>query len=76
MQKPFRKKLDDTIAEFSVFLEREYSSQFKYLTNKEDRHLFFFAKILTQLRHVSEEIKDDEKIVAFPSRGISAPTPL
>lgn len=76
MQKIVRKKLDNITNELSMFLEKEYSSQFKNLTNKEDRHLFFLAKILTHLKQVSEEMKEDEKIVVFPNRTVSTSTPL
>lgn len=66
MKKPYREKLENVINELSSFLERDFSSNFKDLNEKEDRQLFFLAKILTRLKHISEDIKDDEKIIAFP----------
>lgn len=66
MKKPYREKLDNVINELTFFLEKDYSSKFKDLSEKEDRQLFFLARILTRLKHISEDIKDDEKIIAFP----------
>ena len=66
MPKSYRKKLDNIINELLTFLERDYSSQFKKLSTKEDRQLFFLARILTQLKNISKEIEEDEKIIAFP----------
>jgi rubrerythrin len=65
MSKEARIKLNNTIRDFSVFLEKEFSSQFKNLTAKEDRHLFFLARILTQMKQVSREL-EEEKVIAFP----------
>lgn len=65
MKQELRMKLDNTINELSFFLEKEFSSQFRRLTSKEDRHLFFLARILTQLKSVSREIKE-EKVIPFP----------
>lgn len=67
MKKEYRIKLDNVINELSAFLERDFSSQFKNLSEKEDRQLFFLARILTRLRHISEILKDEEKIVTFPA---------
>lgn len=72
MQIPYKNKLDNIITELSVFLERDFSSRFRNLTNKEDRQLFFLAKILTQLKHISGQIKEDEKIVIFPRKEASS----
>ena len=60
-------KLENIIKELTSFLERDFSSQFKNLSNKEDRQLFFLAKILTQLKQVAGEDKDEErKVIRFP----------
>lgn len=66
MAKTYKKKLENIITELSFFLERDYSSRFRNLTDKEDRQLFFLAKILAGLKRISEEIKEDEKILVFP----------
>ena len=61
-------KLDKIIKELTDFLYRDFSSQFRNLSNKEDRQLFFLAKILTQLKQVANESKsEDRKIVRFPN---------
>ncbi len=61
-------KLDNLIKELSGFLERDFSSRFRNLTDKEDRQLFFLARILTQLKQISDESKDkDRKIIRFPN---------
>ena len=60
-------KLNDIIRDLSYFLEKEYSSQFKNLTDKEDRHLFFLARILTQLKQIQDEVSNEEKVVLFPT---------
>ena len=67
MNKEIKKKLDGIIEDFSFFLGKEYSSQFKNLTTKEDRHLFYLAKVLVQLKHISEDLKQEEKIISFPT---------
>ena len=60
-------KLDNIIKELSYFLERDFSSQFRNLSNKEDRQLFFLAKILTQLKQIANEDKsEDRKVIRFP----------
>ena len=60
-------KLDNIIQELSSFLERDFSSQFRNLSNKEDRQLFFLAKILTQLKQIANEDKsEDRKVIRFP----------
>jgi len=59
-------RLNSIIRDLSCFLEKEYSSQFKNLTAKEDRHLFFLAKILTQLKQVHREETNQEKVIVFP----------
>ena len=61
--------LDNVINDLSFFLEKEYSSRFKKLSDKEDRHLFSLAKILVQLKHIHEEILED-KIITFPVKSI------
>lgn len=66
MNKEARIKLNNTIRDFSIFLEKEFSSRFRNLTAKEDRHLFFLARILTQLKQVSRELTEEEKILIFP----------
>ena len=59
-------KLDRTIFELSDFLEKDFSSKFKTLSQKEDRQLFFLARMLVQLRQISNDIKTPENIVLFP----------
>ena len=60
-------KLDNIIKELTDFLERDFSSRFRNLSNKEDRQLFFLAKILTQLKQIAGESKsEDRKVVRFP----------
>ena len=61
-------KLDNIIKELSYFLERDFSSQFRNLSNKEDRQLFFLATILTQLKQIANEDKSEDrrKVVRFP----------
>ena len=66
MQNSYRKNLEAVINELSSFLGKEYSSKFKSLTDKEDRHLFFLANILVKLKHVSEEIKKENNILIHP----------
>ena len=66
MKKESTIKLDNIIRDLSVFLEIEYSSKFKNLTDKEDRHLFFLARILTQLKQVQREVQEDKKVISFP----------
>ena len=66
MKKELKINLDNTINEFSFFLEREFSSRFKNLSNREDRQLFFLARILARLKYISKEIKEDEKVLTFP----------
>ena len=56
-------KLNNIIKELTNFLERDFSSQFRNLSNKEDRQLFFLAKILTQLKQMANE---DRKVNHFP----------
>lgn len=67
MRKECRVKLDNVINELETFLERDFSSKFKNLTEKEDRQLFFLAKILVRLKHIKEEMKEDEKILIHPA---------
>lgn len=67
MRSSYRKKLDDIINDLSFYLERDYSSRFKHLTPKEDRQLFFLAGVLTRLKNISTEIKEEEKILVFPT---------
>lgn len=63
-------KLDKIINELSSFLERDFSSKFKYLSEKEDRQLFFLAKLLTQLKQISLDTPRnnniEENIIPFP----------
>ncbi|MBI2995968.1 MAG: hypothetical protein HYY52_04615 [Candidatus Melainabacteria bacterium] len=66
MKKQIKYKLDKIIDELSFFLHKDFSARFKTLTEKEDRQLFFLAKILTQLKQVSREASEDEKVVDFP----------
>ena len=66
MKKELRIKLDNTINALSSFLERDYSSKFRNLSDKEDRQLFFLAKILTQLKQISREVNEEQKILPFP----------
>ena len=65
MKKELRIKLDSIINVLSSFLEREFSSKFRNLSDKEDRQLFFLAKILTQLRQISKEVNEEQKILPF-----------
>lgn len=66
MKKSYRLKLENVIDELSYFIYRDFSSKFRTLTEKEDRQLFFLAKILVRLKHIIEEIKEDEKILVHP----------
>ena len=66
MKRETRIKLNNVITELSMFLERDFSSRFRSLTEKEDRQLFFLARILTQLKNVSCELKEDEKLLIHP----------
>ena len=67
MKKETIKNLDNVLDEFSMFLNKDFSSRFKTLSDKEDRQLFFLAKLLTKMKHVSEELKKEEKVLVFPS---------
>ena len=61
-------KLNNIIQELTDFLHRDFSSQFRNLSNKEDRQLFFLAKILTQLKRIANEDKSEERrIIRFPN---------
>lgn len=76
MQKPYRLKLEQVINELEFFLHKDFSSKFKNLTEKEDRQLFFLARLLVRLKHVSEEIKGDEKVLIHPVlKGLDLRTP-
>ena len=67
MQTESKVKLEKIIKELSDFLERDFSSRFRNLSHKEDRQLFFLAKILTQLKQIANEDKsEDKKVVRFP----------
>lgn len=66
MRREYKTKLDSVIKLLQVFVENEYSSRFKNLTQKEDRQLFFLAQILVQLKQVQKEI-NEEKVVSFPA---------
>lgn len=63
-------KLKNVIDELLIFLERDFSSQFRNLTDKEDRQLFFLAKILTRLKQIYRESPSektiDKKVLQFP----------
>lgn len=59
-------KLNNIIRDLTCFLEKEYSSQFRNLTAKEDRHLFFLARILAQLKQVHRETTSEENVIVFP----------
>lgn len=68
MEPESKTKLDNIIKELTDFLYKDFSSQFRNLSNKEDRQLFFLAKILTQLKQISSESRNkDRKIVRFPA---------
>lgn len=67
MRKQNKVKLNNIIDELSFFLWKEYSSRFKNLSDKEDRHLFFLARILAQLKHIYGEV-EEEKVIAFPKK--------
>lgn len=68
MEPESKTKLDNIIKELTDFLYKDFSSQFRNLSNKEDRQLFFLAKILTQLKQISNESRNkDRKIVRFPA---------
>lgn len=68
MKKESKIKLDNIIKDLAFFLEIEYSSKFKNLTAKEDRHLFFLARILTQLKQVQREAQEEKKVISFPQQ--------
>ncbi len=59
-------KLDNVIFELSNFLEKDFSSKFKTLSQKEDRQLFFLARTLVQLRQIANNLKTTENVVLFP----------
>lgn len=68
MEPESKVKLDNVIKELTDFLYKDFSSQFRNLSNKEDRQLFFLAKILTQLKQISSKSRNkDRKIVRFPA---------
>ena len=72
MEREHKTKLDNIIKELSEFLERDFSSRFRNLSNKEDRQLFFLARILVQLKQISRSSKiesknEDRKVVRFPN---------
>ena len=61
-------KLNNIIKELTDFLYKDFSSQFRNLSNKEDRQLFFLAKVLAQLKNIAGESKsEDRKVVRFPN---------
>ncbi len=66
MKKSIRTNVDNLINELSGFLEKDYSSRFRNLSEREDRQLFYLAGVLTRLKKISEELKEEEKIIAFP----------
>ena len=59
-------KLDSIINDLVSFLEKDYSSRFKDLTMKEDRQLFFLAKIVVKLKHISLKMNNEENVLPFP----------
>lgn len=65
-------KLESIIKELSVFLEKDFSSQFRHLSAKEDRQLFFLAKILTRLKQITNESKSED---GNAERNIEARSP-
>ncbi len=65
MKKECKLQLQHVISELSYFLYKDFSSQFKNLTEKEDRQLFFLAKVLVQLKQILNEPESDEKVVPF-----------
>ena len=73
MKKDYNQKLESIINEFSLFLERDYSSRFKTLSSKEDRQLFFLAKVLVQLKQLSNSYKEDTKVLSFPVFHLQRP---
>ena len=66
MERESKIELDNIIKELTDFLEKDFSSQFRNLTSKEDRQLFFLAKIITQLKQMSREMNEEEKVLPFP----------
>ncbi len=54
-------KLENIIEELSDFLEKDFSSRFRNLSVKEDRQLFFLAKILTRLKQIANGNKNESK---------------
>lgn len=62
MKKEYKIKLDNAIDKLSLFLESDYSSRFKTLSQREDRQLFFLAKILTELKSISGDLKEDSEL--------------
>ena len=66
MKKEHKIQLNNIISELSCFLERDFSSRFRNLSDKEDRQLFFLAKILTRLKKLSGSINEEEKVLLFP----------
>lgn len=66
MKRELRLKLNNTIKELTCFIEKDYSSHFKLLTPREDRQLFFLARILVDLKKIAKEVNEEEKIIAFP----------
>lgn len=66
MNEKSKYELDKVITEFSNFLEGEFSSRFKHLTSREDRQLFFLARILAKLKNISSGDKKECKVLRFP----------
>ena len=77
MKKEYKIKLDNAIDKLSFFLESDFSSRFKALSQREDRQLFFLAKILTELKSISVDLKEESelydikkeecKVIPFPA---------
>lgn len=67
MRRGLRLRLNNLIKELSHFIEKDYSSNFRLLTPREDRQLFFLARILTELKHIAKEVSEEEKVIAFPA---------
>lgn len=62
MKKEYKIKLDNAIDKLSFFLEADFSSRFKNLSQREDRQLFFLAKILTELKSISGDLKEESEL--------------
>ena len=61
MEAEAKTKLENIIKELTDFLERDFSSRFRNLSAKEDRQLFFLAKVLTQLKQITNRTENELK---------------